>query len=69
MRQSGKCPKCGSQDIFQNARVLDKTRGLTDSLEIAVYDKPEALIFNGEKRYSMGAWVCKGCGYTELYCL
>jgi predicted nucleic-acid-binding Zn-ribbon protein len=47
--------------------------GVEDSpvdLEISVYEKPEALIFKNEQaRYTVRAWVCKGCGYTELYCV
>jgi len=68
MKQSGKCPKCGSQNIVQNARpVLSR---LVTEVELAVYDKPEALLFKGEKeRYELGAWICGGCGYTEFYCL
>ncbi len=68
MRQSGKCPKCGSEDIVANARQVIPYNNWP--VEVAVYDKPEALVFMGEKeRYTLGAWICKGCGYTELYCL
>jgi predicted nucleic-acid-binding Zn-ribbon protein len=69
MRQSGKCPKCGSQNIVQNAKPVIFPHS-TYELELAVYEKPEALLFKGEKeRYTLGAWICKGCGYSELYSL
>ena len=68
MRHTGKCPKCGSENIQQNARVIQ--RDFRADIEIAVYENPEALVLRGEKaRYTAGAWICMGCGFTELYCL
>ena len=68
MRQSGKCPKCASQEIVANAKQV--IPDIPRSVELAVYDRPEALVFKGEKeRYTLGAWICRACGYTELYCL
>jgi predicted nucleic-acid-binding Zn-ribbon protein len=69
MRQSGTCPKCGSQDIIGNAKPVIRYQTRLN-VELAVYEDPEALIFKGEKeRYELGAWICKGCGFTELYSL
>ena len=68
MRQSGKCPKCGSQDILGDARPKVWSHGWP--VELAVYEDPDALVFRGEKeRYDLAAWICKGCGFTEWYCL
>jgi predicted nucleic-acid-binding Zn-ribbon protein len=68
MRQSGKCPKCGSQDIVANAKP--RLQEHVESVDLVVYDKPDALLFKGEKeRYELAAWICKACGYTEWYCL
>jgi ribosomal protein L37AE/L43A len=68
MRQTGICPKCGSDRIAPNARVLD--RGWEDrvrDLEVAVYDRPDGAL-KGERRGTLTAWICTACGYTELYC-
>lgn len=68
MRQNGKCPKCGSQDIVGNARP--RLREYTETLDLAVLENPDAFLFKGEKeRYVLAVWICKGCGYTEWYCL
>lgn len=67
MRQSGKCPKCGSQNIIANARAK---AGYEMPIDLVVYEDPEAILLKGRKeRYTLGAWICQGCGYTELYCL
>ena len=68
MKQTGKCPKCGSRNIQQNARV--RPWRLQRDVEAVVYEDPEAFVFKGETaRYTLGAWICMGCGFTELYSL
>jgi hypothetical protein len=52
MRQSGKCPKCGSQNLLENARPVLHHEG---AVELAVYDRPEALLFK-ERRHAT-RWV------------
>ena len=69
MKRTNQCPKCGSRKVLTGARVIDKASkgGAALDLELAVSKDPEALLFKGEERFAMRAWVCAGCGYTELY--
>ena len=70
MRSTGRCPKCSSTAILDNARVIDRGDYNTKrDLEVAVYTQPEAWIFKGERKGRLAAWVCTGCGFTELYCV
>jgi predicted nucleic-acid-binding Zn-ribbon protein len=69
MKQSGKCPKCGSQNILEDLRVLYRNQNsLARDLEVPFFEKPQAFIFKGKTTYTPAAWVCTACGYTELYC-
>ena len=70
MRKSGVCPKCMSNDIVANARVVDRRHfNIEGALEIVAYENPEALLFKGKQAATVKAWVCKDCGFTELYCV
>ncbi len=68
MRQSGKCPKCGSDDIVPHVMVADRnhTNGEQD-LQLRVDARPDALFFTHAARSPLAAYVCAACGYTELY--
>ena len=69
MKKTGRCPKCESQKLLVDGRVLDK-RGLNEmdyDLELSVEKDSSATFFKGEQRFTIRAWVCGGCGYTELY--
>ena len=69
MKKTGQCPKCESKRILTGARVIDKGR-MGDpirDLELAVQNDPDALFLKGEQRFSIRAWACADCGYTELY--
>ena len=69
MRRTGVCPKCGSSQILENARLLERgENNWRRDLEVTVYEKPEALLFKGRHTGVLRAWICTGCGYTELYC-
>jgi len=68
MKQTGKCPKCGSDDVVADAKVID--RGHANSqleMSVATFRKPEALIFKEQQETTVSAWVCASCGYIELY--
>lgn len=69
MRYSGKCPKCGSQNIVDNASALTHSPHLGNHMELVIYEKPDALFLKEKKRYTVGAWICTECGFTEFYCL
>jgi predicted nucleic-acid-binding Zn-ribbon protein len=69
MKETNRCPKCESRKILTDGRVIDKASkgGPALDLELAVNKDPDALLFKGEERFAIRAWVCAGCGYTELY--
>jgi predicted nucleic-acid-binding Zn-ribbon protein len=69
MKRTNQCPKCESKEILTDARVIDKASkgGPAFDLELAVQKDPDALLFKGEERFAIRAWVCAGCGYTEFY--
>ncbi|MBA4147799.1 MAG: hypothetical protein H0X66_06755 [Verrucomicrobia bacterium] len=67
MKPSGRCPKCGSQDIIADAKAVDRNdAGWSDST-IATYAKPDALIFRERQTTAVSAWVCAECGLVEYY--
>jgi predicted nucleic-acid-binding Zn-ribbon protein len=68
MKQTGKCPKCGSPDIIAEAMAIDRGHGnLEQEISVATFRKPDALIFKGKQETTMAAWVCGRCGYIEFY--
>jgi len=38
-----------------------------NTLTVAVYKKPSALIFKGEVNSTMSGYVCGSCGFVEMY--
>jgi predicted nucleic-acid-binding Zn-ribbon protein len=64
MRSSHVCPKCGHREIVFVPRVADrddrdKVRPLV--LHVEHYD------WKDDEMGALQAYVCRGCGYTELY--
>jgi predicted nucleic-acid-binding Zn-ribbon protein len=64
MKKSGKCPKCGSQDVIADAMVKDESR---TEITVSTYRVPDALVFKETRESIVSAWVCGACGFTELY--
>jgi predicted nucleic-acid-binding Zn-ribbon protein len=68
MKQSGKCPKCGSKDIIADAKAIDRGESNAQhDMAVATFEKPEALIFKGKHQTTVSAWVCAACGFVEFY--
>ncbi len=68
MRQTGKCPKCGSPEIVKDAMVADRADyNVESNLNLRVDADPEAIMFRGRTRSSLNAYVCGRCGYVEFY--
>ncbi len=68
MKQSGKCPKCGSHEVIAGAKAIDRAHGPTQKdFTVATFRTPEAFIFKGEQKSPVSAWVCGSCGFVELY--
>ena len=71
--KSGICPKCESQDIIADERVVyDLPTGPHGIFVLLSYlvERPKSWIsktrIKNERLYPK-AWVCVNCGYTELY--
>ncbi len=67
MKATEECPKCGSKDVTANAVAEDQTNYGPQAHKIAVYQKPDAIIFKEKSSSSLSAWVCTDCGYVEFY--
>ncbi len=68
MKQTGKCPKCGSSDIVADAMAIDRGHAHSEQeMIVATFRKPEALIFKEKQATTVSAWVCADCGYIEFY--
>jgi predicted nucleic-acid-binding Zn-ribbon protein len=69
MKSSRKCPKCGSENIIQDAKAIDRGHLNSDAAELSVatFRTPEAIVFKGKLTTTLSAWVCVECGYVEFY--
>lgn len=62
------CPKCGSDDVIPNLRLVDRGgQGSTRDLQLKLDKNPDALFFKGTHAASLVARVCGNCGFVELY--
>lgn len=61
------CPRCGSDSIIPDVRVLDRGDGNARApQEVGVVKRPEAMLFKDEIRTPVTARVCADCGAVEL---
>lgn len=68
MKQTRKCPKCGSSDIVADAKAIDRGDANAQyEMSVATFRKPEAMIFKEKQETTVSAWVCAVCGYIEFY--
>ena len=67
MRRERRCPKCGSDEIIADAKVVDHTYGGEVEMTVATYRHPGSLFFKQKVTTSVSAWVCGACGYIEFY--
>ena len=62
------CPKCGSDKIMPNVRIVYQDRyGGSVEVSLEMYKDPEAVLFKGACRDPLRAQVCGECGLTELF--
>jgi len=67
MKEDSVCPKCGSNEVIPQVRIIDSsTTGQTD-LKVEIQADPNARIFKEPHQDELAAWICGDCGYTELY--
>lgn len=69
MKQTKTCPKCGSTEIIQGARIFQSHTRFPDSEHRTIsFDRnPSARFFKRPHRQKIQAWICSDCGYIENY--
>jgi predicted nucleic-acid-binding Zn-ribbon protein len=69
MPENDRCPKCGSEDLFPQVRIVDFAHGNYDkrSLKVEIVENPEAWVFKGIHQGVLTATICGQCGFAELY--
>ena len=67
MKTTGKCPKCGSEDVIDPVELQTDLK--TEIISLGTFQKPDAMVFKGRQTSSLRASVCGDCGYVELYAL
>ena len=68
MKATQKCPKCSSLDIIADAIVIDRGHlASANQMRVMTFKDPAAA-FDKEPHFStVSAWICKTCGFMELY--
>ena len=68
MKSTQKCPKCSSVEIIIDAIVVDRGH-LNGGSQLRVMTfKDPAAAFDKEPQFSsVSAWICKACGFMEMY--
>ncbi|MEM7037917.1 MAG: hypothetical protein AAF570_13120 [Bacteroidota bacterium] len=66
MRHTGRCPKCQSDKIIPDVRIMDEGQYSNKNLRIKIDGGTEG---EGPKRMYMRlrAWICGNCGFAETY--
>lgn len=67
MKHTGKCPKCGSVDVCDDAMTFDRGPGGPSDLVVASFTGKGFWGYKGGGATALSAWVCRDCGYVELY--
>lgn len=65
--KSGECPKCGSQEVLPDVRIIDRGYPVDGELRVEAQARPMALILKGKTKSTLRAWLCGSCGYVEFY--
>jgi predicted nucleic-acid-binding Zn-ribbon protein len=69
MPDNHRCPKCGSEDMIPQVRIVGFAHGDFDkpSLKAEIVENPEAWVFKGIHQGVLTATICGQCGFAELY--
>ena len=69
MKSNQKCPKCSSVEIIVDAIVVDRGHynSGTSQLRVMTFKDPAAAFDKEPQFSSVSAWICKACGFTEMY--
>ncbi len=66
--KSGPCAKCGSKDVADGVRLMDRGHGNeVRDLSARAQSHPKAWLFKGNVLSPLVACVCGACGFVELY--
>ena len=65
--EHARCTHCGSEDIYFDVRILDKTDSeAQDELEVVIQENPGGLYFRGPHNLPVVADACATCGHLML---
>jgi predicted nucleic-acid-binding Zn-ribbon protein len=72
VRQRHICPKCSHREVVYVPRIVDRAGGATHPLALWVGVRRRTHQGREQLEYDapfgqLEAFVCRGCGYTELY--
>jgi predicted nucleic-acid-binding Zn-ribbon protein len=60
------CPKCGSSDILPKQKIISAESGSDYRLIVRLRERAGTWRVKNHD-HPIVAWICGGCGYTELY--
>ncbi len=61
------CPKCGSDLVIPDARLVEQDYGAAHTVQVGEYASPGSALFKWESRVDVRVQVCGACGFIELY--
>jgi len=67
MKTQGTCPRCGSGRIIRQVQIIDRSDSGNQPLSVRRGTRTWAGWLRLPRSFPLDAWVCGGCGYTELY--
>jgi ribosomal protein S27AE len=67
MKTQGTCPRCGSGRIIRQVPIVDRSDSGSLPLSLRRGTRTWAGWLKLPRSFPLDAWVCGGCGYTELY--
>jgi predicted nucleic-acid-binding Zn-ribbon protein len=68
MKSNQKCPKCSSVEIIVDAIVMAQGALAGRSpLRVMTFKDPAAAFDKEPQFSSVSAWICKACGFMEIY--
>ena len=66
--KDGECPKCGSNEVIDNAQLVDQGHhNMATDAVVRLVTRPNALFFKDPIVFKLQPYICGGCGYLESY--
>ncbi len=63
-----RCKRCSAQKVFPASQIIDHDENYNKELSVAVDGDPHAWVFKDRVTAKLKAWICGGCGHTEIWC-